>query len=340
MFLNKEQIRKELNGLFEKAHLNDLVDWCKKNISQDRVPAENEDEYAFYTLLATDYVEQFLPLINENNLISSMLIERATEAAYDRFLSQQPITAELINIPNSNQMTALHRAAALGYVHTTMALLAKGANPLVMNKQKQTPLFFALLLPCLFDYELVEKKEHIFNLLTEKEPILWSLEDEGGDTLLHQIAAQGFINLANLVIEKHPHLVEEQNKKNSLFPIHTAILNNNTEVVAALLAIPGVAHLSDKNGRTALHYAACYADESIVELCIAAVQDLNVPANEGETPLILAVQANNKDALVCLLDHNVDIMAVDAQQHSALNYAIDNEELLELLRTKQKGMYC
>ena len=71
----------------------------------------------------------------------------------------------------------------------------------------------------------------------------------------------------------------------------TALMNSthyDTNVTKLLLDNNALVHYKDKNGNTALHYAAKYGSMNAIKDLIEAGSKMNVKNNDGNTPLLLA----------------------------------------------------
>jgi ankyrin repeat protein len=332
-----------LNPTYEnETQLNTLATWCKENISKDfHSTGEFAEQYEDYCSLAKGYLEDFLPYI-PNSLASPVpqfgelnTLNYAVKCGYHLFIENQNISLDLVNLPNKNLMTPLHTSAVFGYLHTTETLLAKGANSKVMNKLDQYPLYQALFLPIQFDELLVDAKKAIFNLLAERTPQIWLTQDQNGDSVLHLMATHDvYADLAQESLPKALALVFTHN--NALrYPIHTAILNNQSKMTCLLLGIDNVSNLEDGQQRTALHYAARYGTAEIIELCIKATSEIDKRDSEFKTPMLLAAEAGNMDAVKYLFAQGTDVHATDLDGLSILHHAINsqNEQLICWLLT-------
>ncbi|MBI2785263.1 MAG: ankyrin repeat domain-containing protein [Legionella longbeachae] len=320
----------ELSPSFEnESQLSTLESWCQAHVSQDICfQGDSKTRYSQYYELASNYLDNFLVHL-PNNLASKITyfddctpIHYAAIQGYDHFIANQSdLTKNILNETDAYGMTALHKAAIQGYLFTVKALLAKGASVDIPNSRKQYPLHSALFLPILHEKALIKKKETIFRTLLAIAPHLLLVHDCDGNTALHHMAEQGFVPILSEVLQKNEKLAFVKNKA-SLYPIHTAILNNQPQVVDVLLAIEGVSSLGDGQNRIPLHYAARYGNSTIIQSCCRATSNINCQDSERKTPLLWAAIAENQEALEILIQHGADITLSDYENKNILHYAV------------------
>lgn len=133
-----------------------------------------------------------------------------------------------------------------------------------------------------------------------------SLKDDAGNSLAHMVAASGYDKVLDDILKLKPDAALQFNDAHR-YPIHVAILNNNLDCVKILLSIPSVVTLEDAEKRAAIHYAALYGNENIMELCCKKTPHLEVGDTEGKTPIILAMEADNEEAKGVLERHGVHL---------------------------------
>lgn len=313
----------------QESQIIALENWCLQNISQDlHVTGQNAERYTEYLALAKTFLDDFLAYIPQNLAQKSPkfghlnAIQYAAEHGYDQFITTLPaLTDGLINEGDINGMTALHKSATEGHLFTVHALLNKGANAAVSNKQKQFPIQSALFVPILHEDGLIERKKHIFMALFDSQPELIGECDHDGNTVLQRMASHGFDDIMAIVLQINPTLASVKNHA-SLYPVHTAILNQQAAALNQLLKIDGVAALRDSKKRVPLHYAARYGTRDMVEQCCLATNDINITDNAQKTPLIWAAKAKNQEALELLIQKGAIVTAADYEGYTILHHAV------------------
>lgn len=311
----------QLTPEFESgAALHKLKCWCHEHISNDiHYQGTEEEQYKQYFILAKNYLDHFIAEAVPENAYNMNKIQCAAFEGFHYYLDTLSVESEQWNSATSTGMTPLHLAAVQGHVNTVKTLLAKTANPLIENNNKQLPIQSALFVPILHDSDLIANKEKIFNELAAQAPNSITHQDNGGDSLLHLMAIHGFDSLAKQSLEKNEQLAFCRNNF-SRYPIHTAILNHQIAIVRLLLEIAKVNMLADSQGRKPLHYAAMYGQKEMVALCCEH-SDINMKDYANKTPLHLAIEANNIAAIPVLLAKGADVTLIDFENKTALSLA-------------------
>ena len=319
-----------LSPQFEhKSQLDTLENWCLQNMSQDlRVTGQHAERYSKYLALAKIYLDDFLANVPQNlaetlaNFGHLNAIQYAAECGYNHFISKQStLPGDLINEGDINGMTALHKSAVEGHVFSVRALLDKGADPTVSNKLKQAPARSALFVPILHDDGVIARKQSIFLTLLESHPDVLTEHDKDGNTALHQMASHGFVQIMEQVLNTNPTLASLKNNA-GLYPVHTAILNQQSGALNLLLNIEGVASQGDSKNRVPLHYAVRYGTLDMVKACYLATKDINITDNADKTPLIWAAEAGNQVALESLIKNGAAVTVTDDKGYTILHHAI------------------
>ena len=312
-----------------------LQKWFQENVSTD-IHFSGNEQFEQYKQATELYLAIILPEMsqdiskpnqkfNGDNLISAL-----STMGFDRVLSALKPEPALLNTKNSNGLTPLHQAALEGNYNTIKILLSLGADPSILNKRGQNPLFSALILPFLHDTQLVQNKVKIFRLLKDKGNQILNHQDDSGNTVLHQMALHGLENLIKEMLTTNLDLAYIKNN-HIHYPIHTAILNNQIKSVIPLLKIENGANLEDSNGWMSIHYAARYADKKVIEECCKLITDIDATDLSGRTPLMIAAELGRLKAVKTLIEHNADVDFTDSQRFSVLHHSVKSGNL-ELVR--------
>lgn len=246
----------------DAADLERLETWCQHYISQDYVVEGSAAEryQAMYTFV-DNYGKVFEShLAMDWNVTQAALDDRticqyAGWHGYDRFIANEDkLTPVQINTADKYGMTPLHFAAQKGHIMTVRALLARGADVQLYNLNKKLPIQSALFVPILHDKNYMVRKQQLIRELIPHTPNAYTLQDSAGNTILHNLVeVPGFDEIVCDLLHSHPEMALISNNV-GLYPIHTAILNQQTVAVHALLAIQGVLDLKDGRGRPLSFY--------------------------------------------------------------------------------------
>ncbi|KTD54674.1 Ankyrin repeat protein [Legionella santicrucis] len=317
----------------DEEKLNVLEKWYLENVSTDQyILGDAKAKYHHYCKLTETYLHHFLPNFSKNltDRIQAFgkknAIQEAAFQGLDKFLTLQKPEIGLLNQSNNQLQTPLHYAVINGYYHTVETLLLQGASPEIPNNQNQLPIFSVLLLPVIYNDNKKENKEKIFRLLRDKAPKTLNHQNASGDTVLHMMAVYNFPSLMQEVLKTNNELTYIKNNR-SRYPIHTAILHKRMECLDILLKQKGASLLQDSQNRVALHYAVLYASRGILALCIESAKNLDPRDAFGKTPLILAGEAGNFDAVKTLVEAGADITVKDNKKCTVLHYAVKSGNL-------------
>ena len=130
----------------------------------------------------------------------------------------------------------------------------------------------------------------------EKDPNQINATDSNGRTVLDRATRSGKKELVEFLLEK-----------GAAEDIFAASVVGHTEQVAALLKQdPKLINARDSSGKTALHWAALYGQEKVMELLLAEKADVNSVDEDGFTPLHWAATFNQSDAVKVLLANKAD----------------------------------
>jgi ankyrin repeat protein len=130
----------------------------------------------------------------------------------------------------------------------------------------------------------------------EKDPKQINATDSKGRTVLGRAARSGKKELVGFLLEK--------GASEDIFA--AAIVGHTDKVAAFLKQDPKLINARDSGGKTALHWAALYGQEKVMELLLANKADVNSLDEDGFTPLHWAATFNQSDAVKVLLANKAD----------------------------------
>lgn len=308
--------------------------WYEQTVSSElHIEGTMQTRFKLYQQAATTFLEEIQPYIQTNHLTTPVpefngmtSLQYIVVQGFDVYLKNlQPNTEQILTKTHGN--TLLHLAAALGHVHVTRALLALGASLNETNANNESALFSALLLPVAYDSQLKKNKEVVFALLSHDLDTLSTVKNQSGDTLLHLMAVHGYDQLIEKTLRGHDSSLVFISNNSCHYPIHSAILNAQHPCARLLLAVKEGEQLADAKGRNALHYAAKYGDDAMMQICLNSPIDKDSLDKQKQTPLMLAAMANNANAVTQLMDCGADMNKTDDFNKNALHYAIESDAI-------------
>ncbi|XP_016442853.1 uncharacterized protein LOC107768252 [Nicotiana tabacum] len=161
-------------------------------------------------------------------------------------------------------------------------------------------------------------------------------------TTIHGFAQSGDLLAFQKLLSGNPSLLNERNPVMVQTPLHVAAGYNNVEILKFLLGWSGPEKLEmeAKNmyGETPLHMAAKNGSNEAVKMLLAHGALVEAKANNGMTPLHLAVwhslRAEDCSTVKTLLEHDANCSAEDNEGMTPINHLSQgpgNEKLRELL---------
>eukprot|EP01006_Ploeotia_vitrea_P022624 TRINITY_DN55018_c0_g1_i2.p1 TRINITY_DN55018_c0_g1~~TRINITY_DN55018_c0_g1_i2.p1 ORF type:complete len:435 (+),score=55.46 TRINITY_DN55018_c0_g1_i2:32-1336(+) len=226
-------------------------------------------------------------------------------------------------IPDSEGGTALHWAARLGFLELAECLLGEDVMTLdeeelaelqrvkvngveltlAADKQGNTPLHYAAA-----EAEGSKLAIHLLNNLAaefqEKCPEKVNIANQEGYSPLHMAVSSGSFEVVQLLLDLGVDAVTLTKDQQNV--IHQATIAQEEKVLQLLLEMednevdwPKVLNQTDKQGNTALYYAAEGGKKSIINALLACQErglDINIKCSGGISAIAAAHRAGNKDA--------------------------------------------
>ena len=160
-------------------------------------------------------------------------------------------------------------------------------------------------------------------------------KDDDGQTPLHY-AASGNRNraLIQVLLDAGLDIEEKTDDRYGWTPLHHSVINENLTAVQELLEAGADINAENNFGWMVLHLAARYNDHpSVIQTLLDAGSDVNGKVH-GQTPLHIAAERNDNQLVIqALLDAGADINAKDNVGRTPLEVAKDerNSEAIKLL---------
>jgi len=142
------------------------------------------------------------------------------------------------------------------------------------------------------------------------------------------------------MIKAEPSSLSERNKQFQSL-LHIAVLEDNSDMVQALLSLGIFPDDIDKKGQTPLLAAIENSSSAeCIEKLLINKADPNKKDREGFTPLMRACEAGEYDTVKVLLAHHASITEKTAQDgRTCLHYAVGggNQEIVKLILDQKNG---
>jgi cytohesin len=232
------------------------------------------------------------------------------------------------NVQDKEGRTALSFAAEGGRLAEVKSLLAAKADPNITNKFGRGPLYYAT------GGNHTEEAQLLLEAKADPNPPTSSV------TLLHLAVTRTNVALVEALLRhgaepnaETPNFPWGAGSQPKWTVLHMAAYQANTDVVPALMKAGADPALRDSRGNTALHYAA--GNKRILELLLASKPNVNVTNQDGDTPLHWAACAADIEPATLLLAAGANVNAVNAKGQTPLHLVSwkQNEAMAQLLLT-------
>lgn len=160
-----------------------------------------------------------------------------------------------------------------------------------------------------------------------------------GEAAVHLAAREGHLGMLKVMAEKgvDMNLTKDSPARAGMTPLHEACAAGCVEAVKFLMAAGADDTVKDLEGETAAHYAlqekrfGPRTDEELRAGVLRELKHLDIPGNDGRTPLML-VDYKHKELLPIFLDRGVDVNHRDNRGRTALMLNPGKDMIKELLR--------
>lgn len=252
-----------------------------------------------------------------------------------------------VNAQSKNLTSALIAAASRGHARIAQLLLDNKANPFTQDSYNRTALDYAFnknLHACVRSIiKLIPKgeeadllKRHLFRAANFNEPAMLQAllesgidinqQNEDGDTPLMISAAHGKGLCLEVLINAKAdiHIINEKTRSNTTALSYAAASTHEKETLS-LIAHSANVESPAPNGQTILGRICKYNKDGcgrIVSILIEARANVNHQDQDGQTPLILAIQKENRSNVSSLIKAKAEVNLSDKQGFSPLMHAV------------------
>jgi ankyrin repeat protein len=193
-------------------------------------------------------------------------------------------------------------------------LLASGANPNVMDRYSQTPLYTAIL---------YRNTRAVHLLLVNHADPNAPLDRRGTHPLspLQYAAREGDSTIVNQLLSAGAHINDKGTTGRS--PLHYAALNNHLDVIPLLIEKGADVNARDEEGASALDDAVWNRSLDAIAILLAHGARLNDPDSEtGATPLNEAAFRGDEKIVAYLLQFHPNVTTPDKKGYGPFDNAI------------------
>ncbi|XP_062592307.1 putative ankyrin repeat protein RF_0381 [Saccostrea cucullata] len=238
---------------------------------------------------------------------------------------------DLLEIMDAKGWTAIHSACNGGSVEIVSFLIEKGMDFNALSNDGKTILHIACL----------NGKFKICVYLVENYPHLLDFKDKSSNSVLHDAAWGGNVQIVKLLIEKKMDINALQGDGETI--LHQCCRSGEMEMCEHLVNhFPDLLVIKDTEGLTVLHSACRGGSVEIVNFLIENGLDLNAVSSDGKNILLIACLSEKFEVcefLVEICPHLLDLG--DSCGKTVLHYAAwgGNVQIVKLLIEKKMDIY-
>ncbi|KAL6822035.1 ankyrin repeat-containing domain protein [Trichoderma sp. SZMC 28015] len=246
--------------------------------------------------------------------------------------------------PNSvawERETPLHRAVRLNCWQSAICLYKNAADPHMLDRKKQSPLYYAIAQDHLTTVkEFVKDQEASLDLLAILSEAIehaaftvfeyfMSLVHKTANNfhksqkarLLHEATVGGSTEILDLLLQSG---IDANLRRNGSSALHLAAQNGYEEYVQKLINFGAKVDARDDENRTPLHLAAQQNEDETVKILLGAGSEINAQDGDSITPVYLASEFGAHRVLQAFFQYNPDMnIATLSQGWTPLHASID-----------------
>ncbi|KAI6170439.1 Alpha-latroinsectotoxin-Lt1a-like protein [Aphelenchoides bicaudatus] len=258
-----------------------------------------------------------------------------------------------INHQTSEGESAIHIASKEGHYDVVKLLVERGADTNIKDNDNDTALDLAIKSDNR-NYELINYLDEnikypvhsaVSNNLTTKlnELIAANFDaytfNEHQETPLRIAARKGYYQIAKLLINKDPRLVNATDKHH-WFPLHYAAFEGHCGIISLLLDngadVNSLAKFNDDSNSPSvspLYLAALNGSVECVRILLDNGADINHQTSEGESAIHVASKEGYYEIVKVLIENGADVNIKNNDNKTALDVA-KNKEIIDYLEGK------
>ncbi|KAJ7340941.1 hypothetical protein JRQ81_004228 [Phrynocephalus forsythii] len=261
------------------------------------VPKKEEGEGSEEERARQQLLETFAFISEEGDTLLHLAVIHAVPSIALCCIAQLPV--EVLEIQNDLFQTALHLSVYLEQPRVVQALILKGVNTAVQDRNGNTPLHLACEQQNLECVQLLLMQEPTSDkdLEARRPPQNLQIQNWQGLTCLHISTLKGNLQMMALLV-KNGADINVQDGTSGKTPLHLAVENHDEMAVKQLLRMGAQVDAQMYNGCTPLHLAVGRKDAAITAILCHSGADTLLRNMEDETAQDLA--DGNNDILTLL----------------------------------------
>jgi ankyrin repeat protein len=223
--------------------------------------------------------------------------------------SKNPLELGLVPVTSNATTSPLHEAAKWGEMDVVRQLIGLGAPVDLNDSQSNIPIFYA-----------IEAGQ------TELAQLLYSrgkrnISSTDKRTPLHVSAKSNQGEILSWLMDPKHKLNPDVFDRDGNPPINWAIVNGNL-AMCQQLEFPGMIHHTNKQGYSALHWAAKSGHVDILHWLVRKGADLDALNKSSQSPSLLCVKNGHVEAFLYLFGQGASIAQRDKAGNSVLKLAV------------------
>nr|XP_020640707.1 NF-kappa-B inhibitor epsilon [Pogona vitticeps] len=268
-----------------------------KKEEEEEESGEEEEEERVRQQQQQQQLETFAFVSEEGDTLLHLAVIHGVPSIALCCIAQLPV--EVLEIQNDLFQTPLHLSVYLEQPRVVQALVLKGVNTAVQDRNGNTPLHLACEQQNLECVQLLLMQEPTTNKNPKGKKTLQNLQIQNwqGLTCLHISTLKGNLQLMALLVKKGAD-INVQDGTSGKTPLHLAVENHDEMAVKQLLRMGAQVDAQMYNGCTPLHLAVGRKDAAITAILCHSGADTLLRNMEDETAQDLA--DGNDDILTLL----------------------------------------
>ncbi|KAH0522744.1 hypothetical protein TsFJ059_006542 [Trichoderma semiorbis] len=231
----------------------------------------------------------------------------------------------ILNLGDESGQTALHYAAERNLNYTLRNLIHQGADLQTTDKYGFSPFLWAV----------VTRQEGAVKCMMEEGADVNSTT-AGGKSAVTWAASLAYSSLTNMLVQH----IGSQTRDSLGMPLEEAAAAGDIDIVKFLLHSGADPNYRDRDGWSAIHWAAERSHYDMVDLLLEKGADVNAVSSYGTSPLHCAANGGDASLVALLLEKGADPLKSTCHGWTALHHAafMGHCDVVQWLLTNERGI--